>query len=178
MRLTFRPHSPSSLFSRAPGLAFLASTLLFLLATGLHAQSSGAAAVPGWGGVLRDAAGLPVSGANVTLTGPSTLRTVTATDGSFRFLHPVPGAWTLTVRLPHRAPTAGLAVQIPGPTAIFTLTPANTLSVSSVPLPANITADQATRGAPAASSSPASRSASFRSTAATSALCCCSPPAP
>jgi Carboxypeptidase regulatory-like domain len=148
MRFFFRLPPYRSVRLSASALALLAGMMLFLLAPSLPAQSSAASAVPGWGGVLRDTAGQPISGAALTLTGPSTLTTTTtAADGSFRFLHLAPGAWTLTVRLHHRAATAGIAVQIPGPSALLTLTPGNTLSLAAVPLPANSTSDEAAREA-------------------------------
>ena len=143
MRFVFRLPS----FLPAPALALLIGSLLLLSGTSLPAQSSAAPIVPGWGGVLRNATGQPVAGATVTLTGPATLHTTTGADGSFRFLHPSPGSWTLTARLPHHPATAGIAIQIPGPTAVLTLTSANTLAQAAAPVPVNKTADQATREA-------------------------------
>jgi hypothetical protein len=128
--------------------------LLFLAGASLSAQSSNAPAVPGWGGVLRDGAGEAIAGATVTLTGPSTLSTRTLADGSFRFLQAAPGSYSLAVRRSHRAASAAVAVEIPGPSAVLTLTRANILSLAAVPLPANAvslkggaTADEAARGA-------------------------------
>ncbi|HZZ39558.1 MAG TPA: TonB-dependent receptor [Acidobacteriaceae bacterium] len=147
MRFPPRLHRYRSALNFASPLALLGGMLLVLLAPSLPAQSSAAPAMPGWGGVLRSGTGLPISGATITLAGPSTLSITTAADGSFRFLHPLSGAWTLSVRLPHRPATAGMTVQIPGPAAALTLSPGNTLSLAAVPLPANSTPDQTSRDA-------------------------------
>ena len=147
MQFPFRLHPHRPLRAPVTMLILLTGILLSFAVRSLAAQSPATPAVPGWGGVLRSDAGLPLSGATVTLTGPSTLSTTTATDGSFRFLHPAPGAWTLAVRLPHRPATAAITVQIPGPAAALTLTVANSLSLAAAPLPANSTPDQASRDA-------------------------------
>ncbi|HEY1807667.1 MAG TPA: TonB-dependent receptor [Acidobacteriaceae bacterium] len=147
MRFLSRLPLCASVRTCGTALVLLAGIVPLLVSLSLTAQSSATAAVPGWGGVLRDGAGQPIAGATITLTGPATLTTVTAADGSFRFLHPSPGAWALTVRLRHRAATAGVAVQIPGPSEAFTLSSGNTLSAAAVPLPANATPDESARGA-------------------------------
>jgi hypothetical protein len=56
------------------------------------------AALPVWQGILRNAAGAPISGATVRLAAnAATAETVTAADGSFRLLNLAPGQYRLSI---------------------------------------------------------------------------------
>ena len=75
------------------------STLLILLLAFLPATAG--ASRTSWSGVLRDAAGVPVSAASVTLHSPTADRDYTvstSTSGTFTFPEIVPGKYELSVR--------------------------------------------------------------------------------
>ncbi|MGB0124653.1 MAG: carboxypeptidase regulatory-like domain-containing protein, partial [Silvibacterium sp.] len=118
----------------------------FFLALPQWAQQTAPPAVSGWGGVVRNASGQPIAGATVKLSGQEGVRTImTGPDGSFSFLNLAPGHYALTVDSPDKAATAALSIEIPGPTALLTVTQQNAIAISAVP-PAQGTAAKATSG--------------------------------
>ena len=107
----------------------------FFLATPQWAQQTAIPAIPGWGGVVYNAFGQPVSGAKIEIFGQGGVRTVvTGAHGSFSFLDVAPGRYTLTVRMPNKAASAAISVRIPGTTVALTVSQKNTLSLSALPV--------------------------------------------
>jgi len=103
----------------------------FLFSTGILAQN---AALPLWQGVLRDAAGVPIHGAGVHLTGKSgTFNATTATDGQFRIELIPAGQYQLSVDLNHDKIQYAAPINIAGtsPTVVITLSARKSLSVTS-----------------------------------------------
>ncbi|MGC2161871.1 MAG: TonB-dependent receptor [Silvibacterium sp.] len=98
------------------------------------AQQTATLITPGWGGIVRNASGQPVAGAAVEITGQAVTRTeTTGSHGSFSFLNAPPGQYALTVRMPKKAPTAAISIEIPGPAVVLTVSQQNTLAISAVP---------------------------------------------
>ena len=118
----------------------------FFLALPQWAQQTAPPAVSGWGGVVRNASGQPIAGVTVKLSGQEGVRAImTGPDGSFAFLNLAPGQYSLTVGPPGKAATAALSVEIPGPTAVLTVTQQNAIAISAAPI-AQATAAKATSG--------------------------------
>lgn len=102
----------------------------FFFAPPQWAQQTSAPTLTGWGGVVRDASGAVVAGATVKVTGQMGTRTArTGPDGSFRFPSVAPGRYEVTTRLPHRAATEALSLELPGAEAVLTVSPQNKLAM-------------------------------------------------
>jgi hypothetical protein len=102
------------------------------------------AAQPVWQGVVRNAAGAPVSGATVRLASPSaSAEAITGADGSFRVMSLSPGQYRLSVELKGRKIDyilpIDLAAEVPGasgPSIAITLSSRGELTVSTLKTPA------------------------------------------
>jgi hypothetical protein len=93
------------------------------------------AAVPGWGGVVRDNAGRTVAGAVVELTSPTgrVERATTQADGGFSFLNVAAGRYALVVHEKGQPATAAASVDVPGASVTVTITNQNSLAVTALP---------------------------------------------
>ena len=115
-------------------VTWCAAVCLFF-AVPVWAQQTPIPLVPGWGGVVRNSSGQPVGGATVEISGQEGARTaVTDAQGGFSFLDVAPGRHSLTVRLPNRAATAALSIEIPGTTVALTVSQQNTLAIKAIPV--------------------------------------------
>ncbi len=104
----------------------------FLFSTGILAQN---AAQSVWQGVLRDAAGLPIHGAEVYLRGKSgTFNATTGTDGQFRIEFIPVGQYQLSVDASHDKIQYAAPINIAATpqTVVITLSAQKSLSVTSV----------------------------------------------
>jgi hypothetical protein len=103
----------------------------FLFSTGILAQN----ALPSWQGVFRDAAGMPIHGAEIHLKGKGgTFNATTATDGQFRIKLIPSGQYQLSVdanhdRIQYASPITVASIS---QTVAITLTPQKSLSVTSM----------------------------------------------
>ncbi len=79
----------------------------------------------GVAGVVVDAAGSPLAGAHVVLTGPQPADATTDEAGAFALADLVPGEYTLTVTAAHHVPATETVAVVAGETAVVdvTLTP-------------------------------------------------------
>jgi len=105
-----------------------------MVAVSLNAQQSAPALA--WTGVVRTAAGEPVSGAKVTVFAAAAkekMTAVTGTDGKFAIADIRPGPHTVSVQLPGRAPTASTGVDISGIAVVLTVSDQNVLSIATNP---------------------------------------------
>jgi hypothetical protein len=115
-------------------LAFAAS-LLFPIA--LQAQQRVSTFT--WQGVLRDAAGSPISSAKIRLTGNGTrTEAPTAADGTFHFAGLPAGQYKLIVELRGRAVAypSSIAISLNAPSIVLTLTAGGELAVNAAQSPA------------------------------------------
>src|ERR1700722_699435 len=106
-----------------------------MVAIALKAQQSSPSA-PAWAGVVRTAAGEPVTGAKVTVFPPAAkenLTAVTGTDGRFAIAGIRLGPHSVSVQLPGRVPTAPVSVNIIGVTIVLTVSDQNLLSIAANP---------------------------------------------
>ncbi len=93
--------------------------VLLLFVPGVWAQ----APVAAWGGVLRNQADQPLSGATITLSaGSARASTVTSAQGSFAFPDLAPGTWTLSITWQGRTTPTATRILIPAQPALVTLT--------------------------------------------------------
>ena len=68
-----------------------------------------------WSGVVRTAAGQPVAGATVVLTGEArSVTVITRPDGSFSFANLAPGQYSLVVRQAQLPSTPAIPITLPG----------------------------------------------------------------
>jgi len=119
---------------RARGLWFLVACAAWCwLATAWCGAQT--AAVPGWGGVVRDATGPTVPGAVVELTSPGgrVEQATTQADGSFSFVSVPAGRYALVIRVKGRPATAAVQVELPGTPVTLTVTDQNTVTVAALP---------------------------------------------
>jgi hypothetical protein len=95
-----------------------------------RAQQTAIPAIPGWGGIVRNASGQPVNGATIDISGQGAGGTaVSGADGSFSFLNLAPGRYALTVRLPNKTVTTAISIRIPGTAVVLTVSQKNTLAI-------------------------------------------------
>lgn len=106
-------------------------TLVVAMPVGAQVTSGPAAALTG---VVRTAAGVPVAGARVTLSGSGThkkrLRAVTGTDGHFALVAVIPGQYSATVELPGRPATAPSRIRVTRAAMAFTVSDQNKLTIT------------------------------------------------
>lgn len=98
---------------------FWMACVLGLMAAGLaRAQTTVA-----WSGMVQGSSGIAMAGVFVELTGPGGVQTATTrAGGDFSFLHVAPGRYAVVVRVPGRAATQALTVNLPGPSVTITVT--------------------------------------------------------
>ncbi|MCU1252749.1 MAG: Oar protein, partial [Edaphobacter sp.] len=116
---------------RTSKIVAVAVAAWFLFSTRILAQT---AALPLWQGILRDAGGVPIHGAEVHLKGKSgTFNATTATDGQFR-LQLIPGQYQLSVDVNHDKIqyAAPINMTATSPAVVITLSAQKSLSVTSV----------------------------------------------
>ncbi|MBW4039375.1 MAG: TonB-dependent receptor [Acidobacteria bacterium] len=98
-------------------------------------QETATPSIPGWGGIVLSAAGKPIGGATVEISGKAGSRTaVTGDHGSFSFLGASPGRYALIVRLPSKTSTSKISINIPSAPIALTISPRNTITLSALPL--------------------------------------------
>jgi hypothetical protein len=104
-------------------------------------------------GVVRNAAGAPVAGANVTVIAagnqPERRTAVTGADGQFALAAVTPGQCTVTVQLPGRPPTAPFPIRLTTAKLALTVSDQNTLTITAQPEAPAPVAPNAESGAPA-----------------------------
>src|ERR1700722_9729397 len=106
-----------------------------MVAVSLKAQQSSPFA-PAWTGVVRTAAGEPVSGAKITVytaAAKEKMTAVTGNDGRFAIADIRLGPHTVSGQLPGRRPTVPAVVDIIGVTVVLTVSDQNVLSIAANP---------------------------------------------
>src|ERR1700685_802666 len=130
-----RDYATARNFHKAFRLVESCLLLALMVAVSLEAQQSSPSA-PAWSGVVRTAAGEPVTGAKVTVYTPAAkenLTAVTGTDGRCAIADIPLGSHNVSVQLPGRGPTAPAAVDISGVTVALTVSDQNVLSFTARP---------------------------------------------
>src|ERR1700730_5695099 len=130
-----KEHAIARTFHKAFRLVERCLLLGLMVAVSLEAQQSSPSA-PAGTGVVRTAAGEPVTGAKVTVFTPGArknLTAVTGTDGSFAIADLRLGPHNISVQVPVPRPTGQVAVNITGVTIVLTVSDQNVLSIAANP---------------------------------------------
>src|ERR1700747_3923374 len=129
-----KEHAIARTFHKAFRLVERCLLLGLMVAVSLEAQQSSPPA-PAWTGVVRTAAGEPVTGAKVTVfsAAKKKMTALTGSDGRFAIADIRPGPHTVSVQLPGRGPTALTGVDITGIAVVLTVSDQNVLSIGANP---------------------------------------------